>query len=218
MNVTRAVSLVEKNGILLVYPLANRTEPRSLWGEQYGDEPMVWEWDDEGDGRVHELWHLRTRLTESRKVVYAKWFRGRATMFSRAVFRAMLATVRAAGDPRRGLSAAARELLETVEDDSPLSTRELKRRAGLQGRASEATFQRAMGELWGRLLIVGAGEVDDGAFPSLAVGATELLFDDLWLDSAALRPDDTALLQATFARAPLFQKSFQRSLASLSPA
>jgi hypothetical protein len=29
-------------------------------------------------------------------------------------------------------------------------------------------------------LIVGFGEVDDGAFPSLAVGATELLYDDLW--------------------------------------
>jgi len=30
---------------------------------------------------------------------------------------------------------------------------------------------------------VGFGEVDDGAFPSLAVGATELIYEKLWLQS-----------------------------------
>jgi hypothetical protein len=34
--------------------------------------------------------------------------------------------------------------------------------------------------LFSRFLIVGFGEVEDGAFPSAAVGATELLFSDLW--------------------------------------
>jgi hypothetical protein len=37
-----------------------------------------------------------------------------------------------------------------------------------------------MRELFTRFLIVGFGEVEDGAFPSLAVGSTELLFEDLW--------------------------------------
>jgi hypothetical protein len=37
-----------------------------------------------------------------------------------------------------------------------------------------------------KLLIVGFGEVDDGAFPSLAVGATELLHDDLCRDAEVM--------------------------------
>jgi hypothetical protein len=40
-----------------------------------------------------------------------------------------------------------------------------------------------MKDLFTRFLIVGFGEVEDGAFPSLAVGATELLYDDLWREA-----------------------------------
>jgi hypothetical protein len=43
-----------------------------------------------------------------------------------------------------------------------------------------------MKELFSSFLIVGFGEVDDGAFPSLAVGATELLYDDLWRQAEAM--------------------------------
>jgi hypothetical protein len=43
-----------------------------------------------------------------------------------------------------------------------------------------------MKELFTRLLIVGFGEVDDGAFPSARVGATELLFSDLWIDAGEM--------------------------------
>ena len=70
--------------------------------------------------------------------------------------------------------------MEILENNSPLSTRELKKATDLQGRAHETEYNRAMKELFSRLLIVGFGEFEDGAFPSLAVGATELLFSDLW--------------------------------------
>jgi hypothetical protein len=56
----------------------------------------------------------------------------------------------------------------------------------LQGRANEAAYSRGMKDLFTRFLIVGFGEVEDGAFPSLAVGATELLFEDLWREGADL--------------------------------
>ena len=36
-----------------------------------------------------------------------------------------------------------------------------------------------MKELFSKFLIVAFGEVDDGAFPSLAVGATKNLYEDL---------------------------------------
>jgi hypothetical protein len=47
-----------------------------------------------------------------------------------------------------------------------------------------------MKELWSRLLIVGFGEVDEGAFPSLAVGATRLLFEPLYEEAKELAPGE----------------------------
>jgi hypothetical protein len=73
-----------------------------------------------------------------------------------------------------------------LENNSPLSTRKLKELTDLQGRLHEAEYSRAMKELFSLLLIVGFGEVDDGAFPSLAVGATELLYDELWRQAEAM--------------------------------
>jgi hypothetical protein len=47
-----------------------------------------------------------------------------------------------------------------------------------------------MKELFSRLLIVGFGEVEDGAFPSLAVGATQLLFSELCSQAEEMSPGD----------------------------
>ncbi len=37
---------------------------------------------------------------------------------------------------------------------------------------------------------MGYGEIDDGAFPSLAIGATSLIFEDLWSASRDLTLDE----------------------------
>src|SRR5580704_451872 len=132
----RALAAIERRGILLVYPLANRAEPRSLWSELHPRSPMRWSWDAGADERVARLWRLREELARSSDVVYAKWFRGRATFFSRTVFRAMLVTLAAEGSLRARLSRGASGLLDLLEDDSPQSTKELRANAGLQGRAN----------------------------------------------------------------------------------
>jgi hypothetical protein len=193
MTVKRAIAEIEKQGILLVYPIDNRREPLSLWSCFYPRSAMRWEWDESGDDRVARLWHLREELSRSGKVVYAKWFRGRATFFSRGIFAALLAL---SGGPgaRESLSREARGILSVLEMDSPLSTKQIKAATGLKGKAHERDYERAMKELWSRFLIVGFGEVDDGAFPSLAVGATQLLFEDLW--AQALRHSRESAWQA----------------------
>src|SRR5205809_926272 len=91
MKISSAVSAIEKNGILLVYPIDNRKEPPSLWSSFFPKSQMRWEWDTGGDHRVADLWRLREELSRSGKVVYAKWYRGRATFFSKQVFTWMLA-------------------------------------------------------------------------------------------------------------------------------
>jgi hypothetical protein len=214
---SRAVAAIEAHGVLLVYPVQNRPEPRSLWHALHPRARMRWAWDDSADERVVELWHLRERLARSRKVVYAKWLGGRATFFSRAVFRAALATLKAERDLEAGLGRASRDLLDIVRDDSPQPTRRLRESAGLEGRGNETAFTRAMRPLWERMLIVGTGEVEEGGFPSLAVGATELIHEPLWLDAERLRPEDTAILAGVMARAPSFARVFRRVEKGLRP-
>ncbi len=217
--VSNAVEAIDRRGILLLYPLENRPDPPSLWGELHPHATMRWAWDETGDERVVALWHLRGALATDRRVVYAKWFRGRATFFSRPVFRALLAATRAALPPERGLSAEARALLDLLEESSPRSTRELRRGAGLEGKLLERPFARAMNELWSRLLVVGAGEVADGAFPSLAVGATRLLYEDLYDEAARpgrpSRADDEAGLARALGASRALRQAFDKKLAAL---
>jgi hypothetical protein len=209
----RARSAIERRGILLVYPIANREEPRSLWSELHPRSPMRWAWDASADARVAQMWHLRENLARSLDVVYAKWFRGRATFFAKSVFRAMLATLSVEGDLRSGLSRDAAALLELLEDDSPQSTKVLRANAGLQGRVNEPVYARALKELWSRLLIVGVGEVEDGAFPSLQMSATRLRFEGLWPDGSPPSPADARRLAAALADSSLFARELARTRA-----
>jgi hypothetical protein len=190
MNKKGAIEAIRKHGALLVFPINNRKEPLSIWAHFFPRSEMKWEWDEEGDDRVADLWHLRTELSRSGKVVYTKWYQGRATFFSREVFTGLLRLLESAREPHAGLGEEARRILEVLEFDSPISTKELKRATDLRGRDLESTFQRGMKELWNRFLIVGFGEVEDGAFPSLAVGATRLIFEDLWEASLAISEEE----------------------------
>src|SRR5690606_2239995 len=116
MRESEAVRLINESGALLVFPIDNRPEPASLWSGFFPRSQMRWEWDDGGDDRVHRLWHLRAELSTTRKVIYTKWYRGRATYLSIPLFRSMLRALNPEGLPgvaRRtvGLSSEARSLL-----------------------------------------------------------------------------------------------------------
>ena len=217
MNVSKALSFIEKHGILLVFPIDNRKDPLSLWSSFHPRSEMRWEWDSDGDNRVADLWRLREQLSRSGKVVYTKWFRGRATFFSREIFVAMLAALGSSRDTRTGalsdLSPPAREILGILQSDSPLSTKELKRASGLQGKLHERAYEHALKALWSRLLIVGYGERDDGAFPSLLVGASQLLFEELWSESIEMAPKEGRdRVEARVQEASPFLKQFLKQI------
>jgi len=68
-----------------------------------------------------------------------------------------------------------------------------------------------MKELFMRLLIVGFGEVEDGAFPSLAVGATELVFEDLWREGSQMSaPRAKATLERFMPPGSHFKRHFEK--------
>jgi len=216
MNQRSAISKINKNGLLLVFPMNNQKEPSSLWREFFPRTPLRWEWDEDGDNRVGEMWHLMKDLSDCRKVVYSKWYKGRATFFSREVFVASLRVLQNQSDLTGNLSRTSKNLLETLESDSPLSTKELKKLNELQGKFNEPEYNKSLKPLFSRLLVVGFGEVDDGAFPALALGSTKILYEDLWLESQSLKLSQA---QQTLDKAmPLgssFRKFFDKILQEL---
>jgi hypothetical protein len=204
---TKAIEAINQKGILLVFPIDNRKDVPSLWSEFYPRTKMRWEWDEDHDDRVSTLWRLREELSLSNEVIYTKWFRGRATFLSKEVFGALLKLLNPGHAPQISLSQDARRVLETLEMDSPLSTKVLKRSTDLQGRFNEATYTRATKELWSRLLIVAYGEVDEGAFPSLAIGATRVLFEELYRNARSMSEEQAyaILREQTPAQSPFLQ-------------
>jgi hypothetical protein len=217
LNLKEAVKRIDKSGMLLVFPIDNRKEPRSIWSEFFPRSQMRWEWDSGGDRRVPTLWHLREELSRSGKVVYSKWFRGRATFFSREIFTAMLGVLEEKFS-ESSLGTDARAVLSLVEESSPLSTKELKKRTRLEGRLQESAYNRALKELWRSLRVVGFGEVDDGAFPSLAIGATEVLFEDLWRAAKKIEVGAAeALIRKRLGEGSLFYKEFEKLRAQVPP-
>ncbi len=184
MDFKKAVQHINKQGVLLVFPVNNAKEPASLWSQFYPRSKMVWAWDSDGDDRVGRLWMLMKKLSNSGQVVYSKWYQNRATFFSRELFVALLSF--AQKQPEESLTQTSRLILEELQSDSPLSTKNLKKILELQGRENESLFVNSMKPLFTKFLIVAYGEVDDGAFPSLAVAAAETIFEDLWREAEAL--------------------------------
>ena len=83
----------------------------------------------------------------------------------------MEALHRGAGDVFSGLPHESTEILERLREMSPRSSKEIRNEVGLRGKQFESLFTHAMKALWTRLLVVGTGEIPDGAFPSLALAA-----------------------------------------------
>jgi hypothetical protein len=213
---SKAIECINDRGMLLVYPVNNRKDPRSLWSEFYPRSEMRWEWDETGDDRVSTMWHLRERLSTSRRVVYTKWYRGRATVISFELFRAMLALLGSSRDQDQGLSFQSQEILDLLNEDSPLSTKVLKHMADLRGRERERLYNRAMKDLWARLFIVAFGEVDEGAFPSLAIGSTRVLFEDLWEESLGIgEAEARSVLERHLPQGSLFRKYFDQVMSEV---
>ena len=176
----KAIQAINEQGILLTFPINNRKEPGSLWSALFPRSEMRWEWSEFADDRVGQLWRIREELSRSSQVVYSKWYQGRATFFSKEAFAHLLASQNAVQQRGQLNYPEGRLIIEALEIDSPLSTRQLKEVAELKGKSFEALYNRVMKELWWSGLIVGFGEIEDSSFPSLAVGATSALFEEIW--------------------------------------
>ncbi len=210
--IEKCVKATEKWGAVLVYPHNNRPEPPSLWSALHPKIEMRWTWDEGADNRVGELWHLREKLSRSRKVVYSKWYQGRATFFSRELFVALYRYAHSGNDERwQHHSRESHLILEALKADSPQSTKQIKEACGLQGKFLESQFHRAIKPLWQSFDIVGFGEIEDSSFPSLAHAATELIFEDLVEESRSLsRKSSLQKIEQALTRNPKMLAAWQK--------
>ena len=199
----------------MVFPQKGDKSIPSLWHELFPRSEMVWEWNEDSDDRISDLWHMMKILSSCEDVVYAKWFRGRATFFSRDVFTALLALMVQTPGVIEHPPHVARTLLDALEENSPQSTKELKAVTDLQGRDNASAYDRGLKWLFARLQIVGYGEADDGAFPSLVVGATRLIYGDLWSDASEMNLSKAqSLVDRALPKGQPFRKFLDRTLAS----
>lgn len=194
MRLKDAISKIERNGVLLVFPINNKSQPNSLWKEFYPRKKMNWEWDNSGDNRVFDMWSLMKRLSEGGSVVYSKWYQSRATFFSKTLFKALIRMSQEHSLNSGLLSRPALQILEVLEQDSPLSTKKLKLICELQGKDNAKIYDKALKELFTHFLIVAYGEVDDGAFPSLALAATKTIFEDLYNSATEMSVVDAQVI------------------------
>lgn len=176
----KSIRAVNEHGWLLVFPIPEKKEPLSVWHVLHPKSVMRWEWTEDADDKVVQLWQLRRLLAESQRVIYSKWYRGRATVFSEKLFKKLWVYFK---PDRERILAESREILDLLEMESPLSTKQLRRGVELTGRENEKRYVAAMKELWRTLAIVGIGEIDDGAFPSLAHAASHVIFEELCLEA-----------------------------------
>lgn len=216
-SLASAIDAIDEKKILLVFSIKNKLEVPSLWSHFYPRSEMKWEWNDDGDSRVADLWHLREKISSSGKAVYAKWYQGRATLISKDIFPSLLRVLNPferLNDEefyQWNLNSEAQEMLRRLEDNSPLSTKALKELTGLKGKDFEPNYHFALNQIWRRLLIVGCGEVDDGAFPSLAMGATKILFEEEWVAAQSLTGPQACLnIESAIGRSSPFFKYAER--------
>jgi len=186
----KALAAINEQHVQLVYPIKNAREPRSLWHSLHPRSAMRWDWSEDADQRVVDLWHLKDDLCLGREVVYAKWFRGRATFFSRAIFVPILALLGPTRAEALRRDANASRLYDELLENSPQTPRRLRQAADLSGSDSRSEYERGVKLLWEQLVIVGTGEVDEGQFPALAMGATRHIHEDLWEEAHGMEPRD----------------------------
>jgi hypothetical protein len=185
VKLKKLITLINQKHCLLTFPLDNRKEPESLWSSLYPRSKMTWAWDADSDGRISDLWIKREELSRSKEVIYAKWYRQRATFFSEECCINLLAYFGSSRNEVQ-LERGAKEALDNLLIDSPQSTKVLKENLSLQGKSLEPTYNKALKPLWNYLYIVGFGEVEDSSFPSLNIAACETLFEDLWQKSKSI--------------------------------
>ena len=160
-----AVAYVNERGFIYFWPIKGITMP-ALWTAVAGDRPVADEHDDSG----HVTWGWKDELLPARRWYYGKVLRKRATIISLDVAPAFYSLSENYGEPELDylsqynagqLTHEAKTVYEVLLQNGPLDTPEIRRKARMTARSSDAPFNRAIELLQSdfKILPVGVAEV-----------------------------------------------------------
>jgi hypothetical protein len=162
---------IDALGFCLLFPVRNVPLPSLYWpvSRRGPEDEFVF------DKYFERIWRWKDELPRRRYALYAKYFRGRGTFISLpylAYFLAMRETAVTPEDHARVYAQGrirddARVIWETLAENGPLATLELRRLCHMGAKAGNVRFKRAMLDLQS-LLVVGhfGKEQETGAWES----------------------------------------------------
>jgi hypothetical protein len=178
-----AVKFIDVAGFCTLFPVANVPLP-SLYCAVTARDP------DHGivfDEHFEKIWHWKDELPRRRRAHYAKYFRGKGTLISRAYLPHFLATGEAAAAPcdherfyRQGrIRDDARLIWQALAEHGPLATLELRHACKMETTAGNVRFKRAILDLQCLLVVSHFGsEQETGAWASGKYELTSRAFPD----------------------------------------
>lgn len=162
-----AVKYINATGYCMLFPVSNVPLPSLYYAvtRRHRDEEMIW------DSCSQMVWRWKDELPRRCRAFYAKYFRGRGTFISLAClpyFLAMRKSATRSDDHERFWAEGrirddARVIWQALEEHGPLATLELRHACGMDTKAGNVRFKRAIVELQCWLVAVRFGAEQETA-------------------------------------------------------
>jgi hypothetical protein len=163
-----ALQFVNERGFVYLWPIKGVDLP-SLWTAVAGDRPVADKHDDPG----HITWGWKDAMLDKKAWHYAKILRGKATLISLEILPYFYALSENYGDPEQDyqelfaqglLSREAKTIYETLLQEGPLDTVNLRRKIQMTAKASNSPFERGLTLLQRDFKIMPVGVAAAGAW------------------------------------------------------
>jgi hypothetical protein len=150
----QALRFINDVGFCFAFASENSELP-SLWHAVCGSRSPAYPEHSHSDPAISFVWELKDELPAARSVFYGRLLRRRPTFVSLEYLPHFYVLSGRTGEKgeylqqamRGRLSQAGREIMDTLTEDWPQSTKILRRSSGLDGRNDRSEFDRAMIEL-----------------------------------------------------------------------
>jgi hypothetical protein len=189
LTLREAVKYIDATGFCMLFPVKNMALPSLHYAvtQRNPHEKMVW------DKYSQMVWRWKDELPRRKRALYAKYFRGRGTFISLEMlphFLAMRDAAVAPDDHERFYAEGrirddARLVWEALAKHGPLATLELRNACGMDAKAGNVRFKRAILDLQCLLVVVHFGAEQETA--AWASGRYELTCRAFPKETAAAR-------------------------------
>ena len=201
LTAVEAVKYVDATGFCTLCPVAKVPLPSLYFAvtRRNPHEKMIW------DKYSALVWRWKDELPARRRLFYGKYFRGRGSLISLHFLPSFLSLEAAAIEPgdhelfysNGRIQEDARTIWKALEEQGPLATLDLRYACGMDSKAGNVRFKRAMLDLQRRLIVVHFGsEQETAAWASGRYELTCRAFPDQTAQARRISPDQARAVVA----------------------